>query len=133
MTEAVFHPDEPDLLDLVCHKNDVQQVGDLVRGGRPPFVVVVNGDWGSGKTSFLKKLHLYLAHQESGIDNADQLAKDLWSEIAEESCVETIWFDAWRAIRTKLNRSWRCCRKSDRILRGNKNYLEKARSCFSRP
>ena len=96
MTDTLFHPDEPDLFDLVCHKHDVEQLGRLIRGGQPPFVVVINGDWGSGKTSFLKKLHLYLAGEESGIEKASERTKELWPDRDEDENLETIWFDAWR-------------------------------------
>ena len=57
----MYHSDEPSLEDFLNHAGHVESVATMIKTCTPPFVVGVHGDWGSGKTSFLKKLRLYLA------------------------------------------------------------------------
>lgn len=75
----------------------MEAVADLIDGCQAPYVLGVHGDWGSGKTSFLKKLHLFLAGRESGYPEADGTGRELWpSTYQPKRPYETIWFEAWR-------------------------------------
>lgn len=92
-----FHSDEPTLEDHLEHSPHVEAVGKLIESCQPPYVLGIHGDWGSGKTSFLRKLHLYLAGARSGYPNASELGKRLWrSSYTANRPYETIWFEAWR-------------------------------------
>src|SRR5262249_19565518 len=52
--------DEPVYTDLLDHFPLVMRVGEMLRQCDPPYVLGVCGTWGSGKTSFLRKLSAYL-------------------------------------------------------------------------
>lgn len=92
-----FHSDEPTLEDHLGHAPLVESVAGLIDGCQAPYVLGVHGDWGSGKTSFLQKLHLYLAGSATGRPNAHRIGNRLWPESYRNSRpYETIWFEAWR-------------------------------------
>lgn len=92
-----FPGGEPTLEDYLEHAPHVEAVGKLVESCQPPYVLGIHGDWGSGKTSFLRKLHLYLAGTRSGYANASELGKRLWPRsYTATRTYETIWFEAWR-------------------------------------
>ena len=98
MTATSFHHDEPTLEDALAHAAHVQRVGQMVLSCKPPFVLGIHGDWGTGKTSFLKKLRLYLAGRESGYGKPDVQGKRMWPADYHGTGlgVETVWFEAWR-------------------------------------
>jgi hypothetical protein len=56
---ALIPNDEPIYEDALGHFPLVRQVGTLLRTCDPPYVLGVCGAWGSGKTSFLRKLWAY--------------------------------------------------------------------------
>lgn len=94
----MLHSDEPVLDDELNHAAHVETVGHIVQTCGTPFAIGIHGDWGTGKTSFLRKLHLYLAGKESGFDDADEIGKRLWPNTYHGNGrgVETVWFEAWR-------------------------------------
>lgn len=101
MPDRRLHNDEWTFFDEIRHAPHVEALAEKIRACAPPYVIGVHGDWGSGKTSFLRKLHLYLACEDSGYEVAsttcEELCEDLWPRQYEKSSeVETIWFDAWR-------------------------------------
>jgi hypothetical protein len=57
---GVVHNDEPVYDDRLGHNRLVIGLGGRIAECNPPYVVGVCGPWGSGKTSFLKKLWAYL-------------------------------------------------------------------------
>lgn len=92
-----FHSDEPTLDDHLGHAPLVAAVAGMIDGCEAPYVLGVHGDWGSGKTSFLKKLHLYLAGKDSGYPNAQRIGNRLWPvTYLSARPYEAIWFEAWR-------------------------------------
>lgn len=94
-----FHDDQPTLGDELGHAPHVRRLGEMIVGCTPPFVLGIHGDWGTGKTSFLKKLHLFLAGKESPYAKADEIGTALWRQTysgSGQGKVETIWFEAWR-------------------------------------
>ncbi|QTA83067.1 KAP family P-loop domain-containing protein [Desulfonema limicola] len=96
MTEPKIHNDNWTLDDLIGHKDHVKSVANTIEQCDPPYVLGIHGDWGAGKTSFLRKLHLYFAGEGCGYDGA----KDNYTNLFGNKCtgkpdIETIWFDAW--------------------------------------
>jgi len=89
--------DEYTLYDKIEHAPHVKNVGDMVCDCRPPYVIGIHGNWGAGKTSFLRKIHLYLSGDRNEHEDAEGLCKELWTDnYKRPDNIETIWFDAWR-------------------------------------
>lgn len=89
--------DEWTLADHLNHAGHVREVARMVEACQPPYVLGIHGDWGTGKTSFLHKLHLCLAGKNSGYPKAEEIAGKLWgTDYKPRPHIETIWFDAWR-------------------------------------
>jgi hypothetical protein len=93
-----LHSDQWTFADDLDHARHVENVATLICECDPPFVLAIHGDWGSGKTSFLQKLRLYLAGERSGIAKANDWGKTLWPKTYRNGYdeLETIWFEAWR-------------------------------------
>jgi len=70
--------DEPTTDDLLGHARQVDEVLAFLGRVRPPYVLGVHGDWGTGKTSFLHKLQQQLGANKT----------------ARKSRV--VFFEAWR-------------------------------------
>ena len=84
------------LKDFIGHKHHIKAVSHIIESCEPPYVLGIHGDWGAGKTSFLRKLHLCLAGEDCGYDNAADEYNDLWKDACKPiNDIETIWFDAW--------------------------------------
>ena len=97
MADLTLLNDEWTLEDHIGHAEQVKAVAEVISNCKPPFVIGIHGDWGSGKTSFLRKLHLCLSGKNCGYDNAEKACKDLWGDGSPLfKDIETIWFDAWR-------------------------------------
>ncbi|MCD0245614.1 hypothetical protein JWH06_08765 [Xanthomonas melonis] len=58
-----------------------------------PVTFGVHGDWGAGKTSFLKQLR-YALDQSSDAD--DEFPSPTLKALSAKSKVVTVWFEAWR-------------------------------------
>src|SRR5437660_12551615 len=71
--------DEWDYADALGHNPLVVQIGHRLLSCYPPYVVGIGGSWGSGKTSFLRKLWAYLGGDiewdEGKIENVDKANK----------------------------------------------------------
>lgn len=94
-TRKLFN-DDWTLQDHIGHSEHIQMLADIAESCEPPYVLGIHGDWGAGKTSFLRKLHLYLSAEGCGYAGAKASYQQLW----EHDCrarpdIETIWFDAW--------------------------------------
>ncbi len=66
--------DDPFKNDFLNHKDSVIRLCALIEQVTPPFTLGVYGEWGSGKTSFMKMLQAQMNNSAS---------------------FETFWFDAW--------------------------------------
>ena len=89
--------DEWTLEDYIGHAPHISSLGEMVKECTPPYVIGIHGDWGSGKTSFLRKLHLYLSGKKCGYKGAENATGILWSNNYHPATnIEAIWFDAWR-------------------------------------
>lgn len=108
--------DHPILADSFDRYKLIEQVGKRVQNCRPPHVIGLYGDWGSGKTSFLRGLQLYLCGTSDLYDEKD-VAKSVAATNPKEGPVAAsevlaygdileldgagegypvVWFDAWR-------------------------------------
>jgi KAP-like P-loop domain-containing protein len=99
VVKGQFHSDQPTFDDDLGHARHVENVAALICECTPPFVLGIHGDWGSGKSSFLQKLRLYLAGNRSGVAKANDVGKKLWPKTYKGTGfeqLETIWFEAWR-------------------------------------
>ena len=88
------HNDEPILDDLLDRTNLVRSVARHIADCTAPQVFGIHGDWGAGKTSFLKQLRHHLAADPSDKDIGalkSKLAASLY-----DRRVFPIWFEAWR-------------------------------------
>lgn len=94
--------DRPALKDALSRDALLDRVADQVTHSVPPLAIGIHGDWGSGKTSFLRQLRLLLDF------DADKTALKLEAEkhgahtlVAKSLArsvqpVVTVWFEAWR-------------------------------------
>ena len=57
--------EDPDR-DLLGMKPYAEKLAELLRDVTPPFTVAIHGEWGEGKTSFVKLLRHYLEAQATG-------------------------------------------------------------------
>ena len=93
--------DEPTLVDHLDHCSIAKHIGDMIRSCHPPYVIGICGTWGSGKTSFLKKLRAYLGGPwEIPEDTAAQVEIRSWVQnnlpANSEYVFETVWFNPWQ-------------------------------------
>lgn len=96
MINPQIYNDEWTLDDQIGQAPHVADVGKIITSCTPPYVLGIHGDWGAGKTSFLRKLHLYLSGNSSGYDGAKAWCETHWGEDhARQANIEAIWFDAW--------------------------------------
>lgn len=56
--------DEPFRHDCLDRKSAVTFVADLIKRAGGPFVVAVDGPWGTGKTTFVRMLHAHLTKEQ---------------------------------------------------------------------
>lgn len=82
--------DLPTLEDKLGRVDLVKKISLSLANCTPPVVVGVHGDWGAGKTSFLKQMQHHL-DGGGGSELVGSLRKGLY-----ENKVATVWFDAWR-------------------------------------
>ena len=84
-----LHNDEPDINDLLERGPLVGEVARWVATCRPPMVVGIHGDWGSGKTSFLHQLQFALSG-ECPQNASAPMGQPRYKDAA------VVWFEAWR-------------------------------------
>lgn len=100
--------DEPGRFDLLGRGTQILALLDTISRADPPLVIGVHGDWGSGKTSFLRVLQCLL--NKKGRKEYNDLEKQLLPEapghwIAERAStyldkeqgqdIPTVWFNPW--------------------------------------
>ncbi len=102
MPAETIHNDLPTLDDKLDWADELDRISQRIQSCETPHVLGIHGDWGSGKTSFMRQLQWRLGGEmvDDGLyDNRKkptqtrkqkQAQKDLQKEII------TIWFDAWR-------------------------------------
>lgn len=87
------HSDHPTLTDYLARSASIKRKAEQIMNCEPPHIYGVHGDWGAGKTSYLKQLRCHL--DGMGIDHKSALCSDLKQAHYKNQLV-TIWFDAWR-------------------------------------
>ena len=106
---AAIPNDEPVYEDALGHFPLVSQVGNMLRTCDPPYVLGVCGAWGSGKTSFLRKLWAYQGGpfdvgEARGQDKRQQEQRRKWFEKGYEEpslrrnapACHVVWFNPWQ-------------------------------------
>jgi hypothetical protein len=101
--------DEWDYADALGHYPLVRRLGHRLLGCHPPYVVGISGSWGAGKTSFLRKLWVYLGAKiewDGGkVQSLDEACKrqDWFQEEGKEftdrirgRTIELVWFNPWQ-------------------------------------
>lgn len=87
-----LHNDEPSIAnDRFGHKKAATRLAKQLATIAPPAVLGLHGDWGSGKTSFLNRVHQILTNQNrlEPTERYPAAPKDF------QHCV-VVWFEAWR-------------------------------------
>ena len=87
-----MHNDEPTLRDRLRREALIEEVGEAVATCKPPQVFGVHGDWGLGKTSFLRQVRFYLKREEAQL----HVPQDAVRRSEPSDHIEAVWFDAWR-------------------------------------
>jgi len=85
--------DKPTICDKLDREEMVQGIAWRVRNCTPPFTFGIHGDWGAGKTSFLKQLRFALDGSRDPDDETPSLT--LRGRNPPKNVV-TVWFEAWR-------------------------------------
>jgi hypothetical protein len=89
----IQHSDHPTLSDYLARSSSLKRKAEQIVNCEPPYIYGVHGDWGAGKTSYLKQLRCHLDGSES--DCKGQFNPLLVKSHYKEDVI-TIWFDAWR-------------------------------------
>lgn len=97
LLKTTLHNDLPTLDDKLDWTPELNRISQRILDFPTPHVLGIHGDWGSGKTSFMRQVQLSLggnmpddASVAPSISFLENKKKDL------EKKVVTIWFDAWR-------------------------------------
>lgn len=88
-----MHSDHPTLNDRLDRQTALTELAKQIAGCTAPQTFGVHGDWGAGKTSFLRQMRLHLDGNNDGCN--DQANASLEKAKYKENVV-TVWFDAWR-------------------------------------
>jgi hypothetical protein len=91
--------DQPTLNDHLEWVSEVNRMKRRILESPTPHVFGVHGEWGIGKTSFMRQLQASLGGsmpQDSTVDTTDALILDSAEKRSLNKQVVTVWFDAWR-------------------------------------
>jgi hypothetical protein len=86
--------DEPVYEDYLGHHSLAKQLGERICVCDAPYVLGVLGSWGSGKTSFLRKIWAYLGGDTPHTD--DDLRRWFGDGWQRNKNVHPIWFNPWQ-------------------------------------
>lgn len=98
---STLYNDEPTLEDLLGRAELASKIGETIAKCAPPQVFGIHGEWGSGKTSLLHQVQLFLsgecpAQTKQG-DECIEIARRLWTEEwKRRQGITVVWFEAWR-------------------------------------
>jgi len=90
------YSDHPTLNDQLERLDSVKNKAAQIMSCDTPQVFGIHGDWGSGKTSYLRQLRYHL---DGIVDGADVSTEEMNQPLEGDSYknqVVTVWFDAWR-------------------------------------
>lgn len=88
--KPLIHNDEITLEDKLSRSSLRREFGEAIAHCTPPHVFGLHGDWGSGKTSFLRQLRYELDTIKEPAPGSDLQSNRFSNQIV------TVWFDAWR-------------------------------------
>ena len=91
---VTIHSDHPTLNDKLNRIASIKNKAEQIMYCDTPQVFGIHGDWGSGKTSYLRQLRYHLDGCPDGV-NPDDVNVDLPKDAYRDQVV-TVWFDAWR-------------------------------------
>jgi hypothetical protein len=86
----LLHNDESTLTDALERERLRKEFGQAIASCNPPHVFGLHGEWGSGKTSFLRQLRFELDQIEDAEQGHSLQSTRFGKQIA------TVWFEAWR-------------------------------------
>lgn len=93
--QLAVHNDLPTLCDYLKWESDLQRMAQRIVQCKPPHVFGIHGDWGCGKTSFMRQLQQKLGGVMPVRDGS--LSDEPPSSAPSEAVhAVTVWFDAWR-------------------------------------
>jgi len=90
---VVMLNDLPTIRDRLNREHVVLAKAQRLLSCKAPVTFGVHGDWGAGKTSFLKQLRYAL---DQSIDADDETPSASLKTLNAKSRVVTVWFEAWR-------------------------------------
>lgn len=85
-----MHNDESTLSDQLGRTDLRNEFGRAIARCKPPHVFGLHGEWGSGKTSFLRQLRFELDNIKDGDDGHGLTSNHFGNHVV------TVWFEAWR-------------------------------------
>ncbi|MFY9261892.1 MAG: P-loop NTPase fold protein [Gallionella sp.] len=88
------HNDLPTLADKLAWKEELARLSQRIQDCHTPHVLGIHGDWGSGKTSFMRQLQWQLGGEIPQDGSVADCSKDTNKALQQK--IITIWFDAWR-------------------------------------
>lgn len=91
------HSDAPSQTDLIKWDKALTHISQRIEHCRTPHVLGVHGDWGSGKSSFMRQVQWHLggeAPKDGSVESIPDTEPPRAGELRKK--VVTIWFDAWR-------------------------------------
>jgi ABC-type dipeptide/oligopeptide/nickel transport system ATPase subunit len=95
---TVLQNDLPTLDDKLDWRDEVARIQHRIRTCGAPHVLGIHGEWGSGKTSFMRQLQLSLGGDmpSDGSVNLKFTPLSAANKATMQEHVVTVWFDAWR-------------------------------------
>lgn len=99
MPDPAFLDDLPTLDDKLDWDSELKRLNEHIQRCPTPHVLGIHGDWGSGKTSFMRQLQWRLGGEPPRKDGSvfcPEHFKPSEAQKALQKKIATIWFDAWR-------------------------------------
>ncbi len=91
------HSDSPTCHDQLDWEKPLEHLRARIEDCETPHVLGIHGDWGSGKTSFMRQVQWRLggsAPQDGSVAKINQNDPTRANELRKK--IVTVWFDAWR-------------------------------------
>ncbi|MFJ2479299.1 P-loop NTPase fold protein [Pseudomonas sp. NPDC087598] len=94
MELTVLLDDLPTLDDKLTWDCEIRRISERIANCPTPHVLGVHGNWGSGKTSFMRQLQHKLGGQFD--EDGSVFRGRRFKPSRENKKIATVWFDAWR-------------------------------------
>jgi hypothetical protein len=99
MPDPTFLDDLPTLDDKLNWDSELERLSERIQRCPAPHVLGIHGDWGSGKTSFMRQLQWRLGGEPPRKDGSVTWPVGFEPSPEQKNLrktIATIWFDAWR-------------------------------------